>query len=327
MIKTPLRSEATARQHTALHADRLREYGIVVGFLVLFVVLSLSTSTFFTRANLVNVLDQTSIVGIIACGEALCIISGAFDLSVASIAALAGVFTVQMSNHIGVAPAIVLGVLIGAGLGLANGLAVCYGKVNSFIATLASSIVITGIATVVTNGQVVSATVMSFGNLSEPTALAQITVPTWIWFGVTVITGLLLYRTTFGRGIYAVGGNGDAARLSGLRTNGIRTAVFMISGSCAALAGIALCSRTLSAQATTGSGLQLTTIAATVVGGTSILGGEGAIWRATLGVLILGIISNGFDLLGINSTYQQVVQGVLILAAVMLDQFLRRRRA
>jgi ribose transport system permease protein len=327
MTRTPLRWEVKAMRRPALRADRLREYGIVAGFVVLFVALSLSTSTFLTSANLVNVLDQSSIVGIIACGEALCIIAGTFDLSVASIAALAGIFTVQLSNRLGVAPAVVLGVLAGSGLGFVNGIAVCYGRVNSFIATLASSIVMTGIATVVTNGQVVSTTHLSFSGLSEPTTLAQITVPTWMWLGVTVITGLLLYRTTFGRGIYAVGGNADAARLSGLRTNGIRIAVFMISGACAALAGIALCSRTLSAEATTGSGLQLTAIAAVVVGGTSILGGEGAVWRATLGVLILGVIGNGFDLLGINSTYQEVAQGGLILAAVMLDQFLRRRRA
>jgi ribose transport system permease protein len=326
MIRLPSRSERIATMRMPLRADQWREYGIIAGFIMLFVALSVSTSTFLTSANLVNVLDQSSIVGIIACGEALCIIAGTFDLSVASTAALAGIFTVQLSNHLGVASAVVIGVLVGAGIGFANGIFVCYGRVNSFIATLASSIVITGVATAVTDGEVVSATHLSFSDISEPTALAQITVPTWIWLGVSLITGLLLFRTTFGRGIYAVGGNADAARLSGLRTNGIRTTVFMISGACAALAGIALCSRTLSAQATTGSGLQLTAIAATVVGGTSILGGEGAVWRAVLGVLILGLIGNGFDLLGINSTYQQVVQGALILAAVMLDQFLRRRR-
>jgi ribose transport system permease protein len=320
-----VRTASTPR--VPLRADRLREYGIVAGFLALFIALSLSTSTFLTRTNLVNLLDQSSIVGIIACGEALCIIAGTFDLSVASTAALAGIFTVELSNHVGVYPAVMLGVLIGAGLGLVNGVVVSYGRVNSFIATLATSIVITGVATVVTNGQVISATHLSFSQLSEPTGLEKITVPVWIWLAVALITGLVLFRTTFGRGIYAVGGNADAARLSGLRTNGIRTVVFMISGACAALAGIALCSRTLSAQATTGSGLQLTAIAATVVGGTSILGGEGAVWRAGLGVLILGIIGNGFDLLGLNSTYQQVVQGGLILAAVMLDQFLRRRRS
>jgi ribose transport system permease protein len=305
----------------------LREYGIVVCFGGLFVALSLTTSTFFTSANLVNVLDQSAIVGMIACGEALCIIAGSFDLSVASIAALSAIFTVQLSNHLGVPAAVVLGVLSGAAIGLVNGLIVSYGRVNSFIATLATSIMLTGVATVVTSGQVISATHLSFAKLAEPTGFKQITVPTWMWLAVAVVTGLVLFCTTFGRGIYAVGGNADAARLSGLRTNGIRTAVFTISGGCSALAGIALAARTLSAQATTGSGLQLTAIAATVVGGTSILGGEGAVWRAGLGVLILGIISNGFDLLGINSTYQQVVQGGLILIAVMFDQLLRRRRS
>jgi ribose transport system permease protein len=304
----------------------LRDYGIVAPFIVLFVVLSLTASDFFTETNLVNVLDQASIVGIMACGETLCIISGAFDLSVAAVAALSAILAIKASNSIGVWPGMLVGLVAGTAMGLFNGAVVAYGRVNSFIATLATSIIFTGVATVVTNGQIADATNLSFGDLAQPTGLAQITVPTWLWLAVLIITSLLLVRTTYGRALFALGGNQEAARLSGLRVNAVRISVFAISGAGAALAGLALAARTTSAQATTATGLELTAIAAAVVGGTSILGGEGAVWRAGIGVLILTLIGNGFDLLGINSTYQQVVQGGLILFAVGLDQFLRRRR-
>jgi ribose transport system permease protein len=141
-----------------------------------------------------------------------------------------------------------------------------------------------------------------------------------------VLSGLLLSRTTYGRALYAVGGNAEAARLSGIRTRLVTTTVMTISGSLAAMAGLIAASRSSSAQASMYTGLELTAIAATVVGGTSILGGEGAMGRAMVGVFILALIGNGFDLLGIDPSYQQVVTGVLILLAVGADQVVRRRR-
>jgi ribose transport system permease protein len=211
-------------------------------------------------------------------------------------------------------------------MGLFNGIVVAYGAVNSFIATLASGIIFFGLATVATNGEIANANDLAFEKLSEPTPLAQITVPTWIWIGVLIVTSLLLTRTWYGRALYALGGNPQAARLSGLRVKRLRVSVLMISGLCAAIAGLALSSRTASASPSTAVGLDLTAIAAAVLGGTSILGGEGAIWRAGMGVLVLGMIGNGFNLLNISSTYQEVVQGVLILFAVSMDQTLRKRR-
>jgi len=155
--------------------------------------------------------------------------------------------------------------------------------------------------------------------------LDGVTVPTWLWLGVIILTWILLSGTTFGRSLFALGGNPQAARLSGLRISFIRISVYAISGGCAAIGGLIIASQTLNADPTMASGLDLTAIAAAVVGGTSISGGEGAIWRAAIGVLILTVISNGFDLLGLNSNYLLVVQGAIIIFAVGFDQLLRRR--
>uniref|UniRef100_UPI003221D8A4 ABC transporter permease n=1 Tax=Intrasporangium sp. TaxID=1925024 RepID=UPI003221D8A4 len=153
-----------------------------------------------------------------------------------------------------------------------------------------------------------------------------LTLASWTYIGVLAITWFLLARTTYGRELYAVGGNDEAARLSGISVARVRILTLVISGVTAALAGLILASRGGSAQASLATGLELTAIAATVVGGTSIMGGEGAIWRAAAGVLILQLFSNGFNLLGWDTTYQQVLTGALILIAVSVDQVLRRRR-
>jgi ribose transport system permease protein len=147
----------------------------------------------------------------------------------------------------------------------------------------------------------------------------------WVFAAFFCITAFLLARTTFGRAVYAVGGNPEAARLSGIRVGLVRGACFALSGLAAGIAGVLAASRTSSAQADLGSGLELAAIAAAVVGGTSIMGGEGAVWRGVLGVLTLALIGNGFDLLNIDTTYQMIVQGALILIAVAADQLLRRR--
>jgi ribose transport system permease protein len=146
-----------------------------------------------------------------------------------------------------------------------------------------------------------------------------------VFLAFFAFTAFLLARTTFGRYVYAVGGNPEAARLSGVRVGLVRGACFALSGLAAGIAGVLAASRTSSAQADLGMGLELSAIAAAVVGGTSILGGEGAVWRGVMGVLTLAIIGNGFDLLGIDTTYQQLVQGILILLAVAVDQLVRRR--
>lgn len=307
--------------------SRMRDYGIAVSFAVMFVALSLATNTFFTQTNMVNLLDQSAMVGILACAATLCIISGVFDLSMSAVLTVSAIIAVQITNHFGVAAGFTVGILVGAGLGLVNGLLVNYGRINSFIATLATGIVFRGLAVVVTQGQLVATTSRPFRVFNNATPVFGITTGSWLFIAVAVLSGLLLSRTTFGRAIYAVGGNREAARLSGIRTRVVSSVVMTLSGGLAATAGLIGASRASSAQASMYTGLELSAIAAAVVGGTSILGGEGTMWRAVLGVLILGLIGNGFNLLGIDPTYQQVVQGVLILVAVAADQILRRRRS
>lgn len=307
----------------------VRDYGTVLCLVALAVALALSTGSFLTRGNLINVLDQSVMLGILACGATLCVICGVFDLSMGAVLACSAIAAVVGTEAAGVPVGFAVGIATGALLGLFNGVVVNLFRVHSFIATLANSIVFTGLATAYTGGRIVyprPEQLESFQALSWPTALAGVTGATLLFVAVLAVSWFLLAGTTFGRKLYAIGGNEEAARLSGISTDRVRVAAFMISGVCAALAGIVLATRGGSAQASMEPLAALMAIAATVVGGTSILGGEGAVWRALVGVLLLTLIGNGFNLLGWDTTYRQIVQGGLILVAVSLDQYLRRRR-
>lgn len=319
-------SPATPRRFHQLARIDVRSYGIVIPFAILFVVLSLASDRFLTARNLLNILDQSAPVGIVACGVTIGIIAGVFDLSVGAIFGVAAVVAAKTAVATGNAPlGILVGMASGALLGLVNAVLVSTLRINSFIATLASSIVFRGLAILVTGGMIVTVTDEAFSTLGTGTLLrAKYTV--FVYLAVIALTWFLLEKTALGRYFFAVGGNPEAARLSGIPVERVRAAAFVISGTCASIAGVLAASRTSSAQPDLGMGLELSAIAAAVVGGTSIMGGEGAIWRAVLGVLILAMIGNGFNLLGIDTIYQQIVQGVLIVVAVGADQLLRRRR-
>lgn len=313
----------------ARHLALLRDYGIVAIIVALALVLSLSTSTFLTRGNLTNLLDQIVVVGILACGATLCIICGVFDLSASAILALSAVAGVLVTQTMGVGPGFFAAVIAGSLLGLFNGLLVTGIGVHSFIATLASSMVFRGGAILATGGAIVypeTSQMAQFRLLNAKVEPLGLTMSTWLFIGVVAATWFLLAFTSYGRSLYAVGGNAEAARLSGISVSRVKITALVISGVCASLAGLVLASRAGSAQASMGTGLELTAIAATVVGGTSIMGGEGAIWRAFAGVLILQLFGNGFNLLGWDTTYQQVLTGVLILVAVTVDTILKRGR-
>lgn len=304
--------------------SRLRDYGIVLAFIALFVTLSLSTDTFLRTRNLLNILDQSAPVGIIACAVTICIIAGVFDLSTGSIFGVAAVVACKVANSVDPVVGIAVGISTGLVLGIVNGVLVHATRINSFIGTLATSIAFRGLAIITTGGMIVTVTNPTFGLLGRSDLLgAKYTV--WVFGVFFLITAFLLARTTFGRAVYAAGGNAEAARLSGIRVGLVRGSCFALSGLGAGIAGVLSASRTSSAQADLGTGLELAAIAAAVVGGTSILGGEGAVWRGVLGVLTLATIGNGFDLLNIDTTYQMIVQGGLILIAVAADQLLRRR--
>lgn len=329
MTSTATQTSTPPQQRRANRSQLVRDYGIIISIGVLVVLLSVSTDTFLTAGNLRNLVDQMAVVGILACGATLCIISGIFDLSMSAVLAVSAVVGVFATQSLGVGVGFAVAIAVGAALGALNGVVVTGIGVHSFIATLASGIVFRGIAVLLTGGAIVyplARQLVDFRILDYPVQPIGLTLASWLFLVVVAVTWLLLSRTTFGRGLYAVGGNAEAARLSGINVNRVRILAMTISGVCAALAGLVLASRGASAQASLGTGLELTAIAATVVGGTSIMGGEGAIWRAGAGVLILQLFGNGFNLLGWDTTYQQVLTGSLILIAVSVDQVLRRKR-
>ena len=303
----------------------LRDYGIVVVFVALFIVLSFASPVFFSRVNLLNILDQWSATLIIAVAGTLVLIAGGFDLSVGSIYAFSGVIAALTVGHIGAWGAILLGVAAGLGCGVVNGILATWGRINPFIATLATSIMIGGFALVLTDGNLISVLDNGHFTVLGRSDFETIKYSVWTLLAFTLLCGYLLSRTTYGRRVYASGGNPEAARLSGVRVNLVKASTFALSGTAAGIAGVIVASRVATGQADSGGlGIALDAVAGIVIGGTSILGGAGAIWRTVLGVLLLAMIGNGFNLLNVNSTYQRIFQGAIILFAVGVDAWSRR---
>ena len=324
MTTTTVAVPSTAEKKFNLN---LKDFGIVFGLAAIMLFLALNTGTFLTGRNFINLFDQAAVVGLLAAAATLCIISGVFDLSSTATLAVSAISGVMLTQHFGVAAGFFGALLVGALLGTITGLIVVSTKVNSFIGTLAVSIIYRGLAIVITGGAIVAPLpdqLASFQTWTWP-SLFGLTAGSVLMLAMTAVLGIVLWRTTFGRRIYAVGGNQEAARLSGIRTGSIHVAVFAISGLCSAMAGMILASRAGSAQPAMAIGIELTAIAAVVIGGTSILGGQGAMWRAFVGVMILTVISNGFNLLHWDTTYQQVVTGILILVAVAADGLFFRK--
>jgi ribose transport system permease protein len=304
---------------------RVRAIGILVPFLVLFTVLSLTSSSFPTRTNFLNILDQQSATLIIAAAGTLVLVAGGLDLSVGATYSFAGVVSAHFALRTNPVLAILLGIGAGVLVGLVNGLITTRFRINSLITTLAMSFIVGGCASLVTKGNLlVLFDKPGFGKFARTEFL---TVRTSIWLMIVAVIAIawLLAATSAGRYMYAAGGNAEAARLAGVRVNGIRTLTFVLSGAAAGLAGVIDTSRVLSAQAGAGdTALAFTVLAGIVVGGTSILGGEGAVWRTVVGVLFIALIGNGYILLGLDPLYEQITMGVILLAAVGLDALSRR---
>jgi len=295
----------------------------VIGLVILAVAISLLSPRFLTTGNIINVLRQTSINAVIATGMTFVILTGGIDLSVGSILAYAGVIMAALlATQLPLLASIALVLLLGAAIGVLTGLVITKGKVQPFIATFVSMTVVRGATLVFTDGKPMSADVgpaEAFAFLGQGYGFG-IPVPIFLMAAVLALAYYVLRHTRFGRYIYALGGNEDAARLSGLRTGLIKTAVYAVSGLLAALAGIILTSRLSSAQPTAGVGYELDAIAAVVVGGTSLSGGSGRILGTLVGALIIGILNNALNLMNVSSYYQMIAKGVIILIAVLLDR-------
>jgi ribose transport system permease protein len=321
-------AEAAPAERSRLDIAVVRDYGVVVAFVLLFIVLSLTSDAFFTWSNLKNLAFQTAPLGILAIGGTFVFIAGGFDLSVGAVSGFGAIIAGKafLGTGLGVWPSLIIGMLVGLGCGIGNGLLVTLGRVNAFIATLASSIVIYGFAQVVTHGNLVSVDAPAFSDLGLGKLLG-IGYPVYVWLGCALVAGFVLSRTAFGRYVYATGGNAEAARLAGVRVNVVRGITFALSGLSAGIAGVILFSEVGTAQWNANNGIEFDTITAIVLGGISLLGGEGAIWRAVLGAFFLQMIGNGFDLLGTTPQWQYVIKGLILAAAVSLDAWARRSRS
>lgn len=308
--------------------EKIRSYGIVGVFLTLFIVLALTSPSFLSFRNGANILDQSSILLIFAATTTVAVIAGIFDLSIAAVATASAIMTVNAINAFGAIPGIVIGLAFGALLGMVTGLAITSTNVNSFIGTLAAAFTYRGLGLILASGGlVVIADKQVAGTMLSITEgrFLGIKGAAWIAIGFVILVGLLLSKTVFGKHVYAVGGNREAAYLAGIRTQRILVGCYMLSGLGAGLAGVIYAGRYGSGATNAYTDtFVFTAIAATVVGGVSIFGGSGAVWRGSLGILTFALIGNGLNLLGVDTTYQLTILGLLIFAAVAADQVFRR---
>jgi ribose transport system permease protein len=303
----------------------VRRGGIVIPFAILFVLLALLSPSFLRLPNLLNILDQQAAIIIVAAAGTLVLIGGGIDLSVGAVYALAGVTSATVASQGGPAPlAIGAGILVGLAVGVANGVITTRFGINSLIATLAVSFVVGGVAALVTQGNLVVAFAALDFQAFATTRFAGLTSAALVMIVFAIAMAALLGLTTYGRYLYATGGNAEAARLAGVAVDRIRLIAFALSGMAAGLAGVVDTSRVLSAQANAGTFLAFTVLAGIVVGGTSIMGGEGAVWRTVIGCLFIALIGNGFNLLGLDPFYRQITLGGILLLAVGIDAWSRR---
>ena len=302
-----------------------RQLGTLSGLVGLGLVLWALTPHFLTVSNLLNVAEQAAIIAIVAVGMTFVIITGGIDLSVGSVLAFAGVVMASVL-HADVPVPLALAAALGTGLfcGLVNGALITVGRLPPFIATLGMMSVARGTALMFTEGRPVSGFEGGFRSLATGEVLG-LPASVVIMAGVYVLAHLVLTRTKLGRYTYAIGGNEEAALLSGVNVKFYKTAVYGISGMLSGLAAVILTARLNSAQPIAGMMYELDAIAATVIGGTSLLGGEGTVLGTLIGALIMAVLRNGLNILGVSSFVQQVVIGSVIIVAVLIDMWLKRR--
>lgn len=318
---------ATSRQGPSPVLEFVRRYSVFLILALLCVIFALGSDQFLTVSNLTNVALQTSIIAVVAIGMTFVILTGGIDLSVGSLVALTGALAAGLAvrQGLGTYPAILLALVAGMAAGLVNGLLIVKGKMPPFVATLAMMAVTRGLTLVYTEGRPVAGIDDAFISIGNGSVLG-VPNPVIIMLVVFLIAYLVLGYTKYGNYIYATGGNEEIARLAGIPTNLIIASVYVISGLTAAIGGVLLVARLWSAQPNAAVGLELDAIAAPVLGGVSLFGGVGSITGTLVGAFILGILSNGLNLMGVPSFYQQIIKGAVLILAVMLDLYTKRRR-
>ena len=298
---------------------------ILVAFIILCVGLSIATPAFFTKDNILNVLRQVATNSNLAIGLTMAIIIGGIDLSVGAILAFSGLLCASfISDGMNLGLAVLLAFTLGALFGLLNGLIIAYTNMPPFVVTLATQNIARGIVNVYANGQPISARNPVFNFLGVGYFLG-IPLPVIYSFVLLAVMILILGRSKFGRQLYAVGGNEEAARFSGINIKKVKIIVYTLCGALASFSGIILAARMYSGQPTAGDGFELDAIAASVLGGVSFSGGVGKLGGTIIGVLVLGVLTNGLNLLNINFFWQYIIKGIIILLAVYLDILKKRR--
>jgi len=295
-------------------------YSLVIILGIFVAVLAVSNSHFLTVSNLNVILIQVAANALLALGATFVILTAGIDLSVGSIVGLAGVAAAMFAQNDGLGSCIegvVVGLAAGIAVGLFNGVLVAYAKVPAFVATLGNMTVATGIAYVVSNGQPISGLSDQFMFLAGN--IGPFSVPVLVMLVAVAVAWFVLARTRFGMHVYAVGGNSYAARVAGVNIASVRLLVYVISGGLAGLAGVLLTARATAGLASTGVGYELNAIAATVIGGISLMGGRGSVAGTVLGFLMIGVLDNGLNIVNVSPFYQEIIKGLIIIGAVYVD--------
>ena len=299
-----------------------KNYGIFVVFIVLVIILMiLSPNAFAKPRNLINVVKQASINGVLACGMMFVIIAGGIDLSAGSVVALSGVVAAYLAQMQGI-PIILplLGALgTGALIGLINGFGAAYAELPPFIITLATMSIVRGAALILSGGSPVFGLQEQFEGIAGISIANVIPILVLYFLLIAVFSGFILNKTVFGRHVYAIGGNSITAKVSGINVKSMLLRVYIICGVFSGIAGLLIASRTMQGSPTVGVGYEMDAIAAVVIGGVSMSGGSGKWYGTIIGALLLALISNGLDILGVSSNFQQIIKGIIIAVAVYLD--------
>jgi ribose transport system permease protein len=325
-LEPPLTVAAAAREGLALRdwLERFLPFASVAG---LFVALSIASPYFLTVQNLSSVVRQSAVITIIAMGQTVIMISGGIDLSVGSVLAFAGICgTMLLERHVPFGLSLTGAVLVGALWGLLNATLITVLKVSPFIATLGTMGAARGLTLVITDGLPVVNLPASFGWLGDGNLFHIIPVPLVLLIVLALLTGFILKYTRMGRYAYAIGSNAEAARYAGVPIRRYLVAFYVFGGALTGIGGMIEFSRLMTGQPTAGTGYELSVIAAVVIGGASLSGGEGTVSGSVAGAFLIGLISNGSNLLGVSPFWQQVVTGVVIVLAVAVDELRKRRR-
>ncbi|CAN7789065.1 ABC transporter permease [Caballeronia sp. LjRoot34] len=321
----------TVQAHPAEQSRRhdivtvFKSLGLVWVLIALGVIATSLSPSFLGAMNLLNVLRQVALLGIVGVGMTFVIITRGIDLSVGSIVGLVAVCTAMMLTHgYPIYLVLIAATLLGVALGVVNGLGISFGRLPAFIMTLGTMVMFRGMALSLANGEPINVPDTRGFDFIGTGYIAQVPVPVWIFAGIALIAFLVLRYTSFGRQVYAVGSNAEAAHLAGINVRLVTFAVYVISGLAAAITGVIYVSRLTVGEPTAGTGLELEAIAVTVIGGTSLFGGEGGVVGTVLGAAIIAVLANVLNLLGISPFTQQIIKGAIIIAAVLFEAYRRK---